>query len=125
MATFVLIPGAGGEAWYWHRVASDLNSFGHEAIAVDLPAGDDTAGWDEYAAAVERAMDGRTDVILVAQSLAGFSAPIVADRQRVDLLVLVNAMIPARRDGPPGVRHARAGRPSWRTSPGSASRPRQ
>ena len=94
MATFVLIPGAGGEAWYWHRVASDLNSFGHEAIAVDLPAGDDTAGWDEYATAVERAMDGRTDVILVAQSLAGFSAPIVADRQRVDLLVLVNAMIP-------------------------------
>ena len=86
MATFVLIPGAGGEAWYWHRVAPELHSFGHEAIAVDLPAGDDTAGWDEYATAVERAMDGRTDVILVAQSLAGFSAPIVADRQRVDLL---------------------------------------
>jgi len=61
---------------------------------VDLPAADDAAGWDEYAAAGERAVEGRTDVILVAQSLAGFSAPIVADRQRVDLLVLVNAMIP-------------------------------
>ena len=33
-------------------------------------------------------------VILVAQSLAGFSAPIVAERRPVDLLVLVNAMIP-------------------------------
>ena len=94
MATFVLIPGAGGEAWYWHRVVPELQSFGHEAIAVDLPAGDDTAGWDEYAAAVERAIDGRTDAILVAQSLAGFSAPIVADRQPVELIVLVNAMIP-------------------------------
>ncbi len=94
MATFVLIPGAGGEAWYWQRVAPELRSFGHEAIAVDLPAGDDMAGWDEYAAAIERAVEGRTDIILVAQSLAGFTAPIVADRQRVDLIALVNAMIP-------------------------------
>ena len=94
MAAFVLIPGAGGEAWYWHRVVPELQSFGHEAIAVDLPAGDDTAGWDEYANAVEREIDGRTDVILVAQSLAGFSAPIVAERRPVDLIVLVNAMIP-------------------------------
>ena len=63
-------------------------------VAVDLPAGDDAAGWDEYATAIERAVEGRTDLILVAQSLAGFSAPIVAERRPVDLLVLVNAMIP-------------------------------
>jgi hypothetical protein len=74
MATFVLIPGAGGEAWYWHRVVPELQSFGHQAVAVDLPAGDDAAGWDEYVAAIEPAVEGRTDVILVAQSLAGFSA---------------------------------------------------
>ena len=86
--------GAGGEAWYWHRVVSELQSFDAEAIAVDLPAADDTAGWDEYAAAVERAIDGRTDVIRVAQSLARFTALIVTTRQRVDLIVLVNAMIP-------------------------------
>ena len=72
----------------------ELQSFGHEAIAVELPAGDDAAGWDEYAAAIELACEGRTEVILVAQSLAGFSAPIVAERRPVDLLVLVNAMIP-------------------------------
>jgi pimeloyl-ACP methyl ester carboxylesterase len=33
-------------------------------------------------------------VILVAQSLAGFSAPLVCDRIPVELLVLLNAMIP-------------------------------
>jgi pimeloyl-ACP methyl ester carboxylesterase len=94
MATFVLVPGAGGEAWYWHRLVPELQSLGHEAIAVDLPAADDAAGWAEYATAIEAAIGGRTGVILVAQSLGGFSAPLVADRRPVDLLVLLNAMIP-------------------------------
>ena len=34
---FVLIPGAGGAAWYWHRVVPELRARGHEAVAVDLP----------------------------------------------------------------------------------------
>ena len=33
MTTFVLIPGAGGVAWYWHLVAERLTDAGHEAIA--------------------------------------------------------------------------------------------
>ena len=37
MSTFVLIPGAGGVAWYWHRVVPLLTAAGHEAIPVDLP----------------------------------------------------------------------------------------
>ena len=37
MATFVLVPGAGGMAWYWHRVAPLIHTAGHEAVAVDLP----------------------------------------------------------------------------------------
>jgi hypothetical protein len=36
MALFVLVPGAGGMAWYWHRVVPLLGSAGHQAIAVDL-----------------------------------------------------------------------------------------
>jgi pimeloyl-ACP methyl ester carboxylesterase len=96
MTTFVLIPGAGGEAWYWHRLVPELEARGHTAIAVDLPAGDETAGWAEYAGAIEAAIgdDGRGELVLVAQSLAGFSAPLVGERRRVDLLVLLNAMIP-------------------------------
>jgi pimeloyl-ACP methyl ester carboxylesterase len=94
MATFVLIPGAGGDAWYWHRVVPELEARGHDAVAVALPAGDDTAGWTEYADAIVAAIGGRTELILVAQSLAGFSAPLVCERLPVDLLVLLNAMIP-------------------------------
>jgi len=95
MATFVLIPGAGGEAWYWHLVVPEIEARGHEAVAVDLPAGDDDAGWNEYAAAIDGAIGDRSELVLVAQSLGGFSAPIVCDRRSVDLLVLLNAMIPA------------------------------
>lgn len=96
MATYVLVPGAGGEAWYWHRLVPELEARGQQAIAVDLPAGDDNAGWAEYADAIEDAIgEGHpTQLILVAQSLAGFSAPIVAERRKVDLIVLLNAMIP-------------------------------
>ena len=94
MTTYVLVPGAGGEGWYWHLVVPELEAHGHEAIAVELPAGDDSAGWNEYADAIERAIDDRSELILVAQSLAGFSAPIVCERRSVELLVLLNAMIP-------------------------------
>jgi pimeloyl-ACP methyl ester carboxylesterase len=94
MATYALVPGAGGEAWYWHRIVPELRARGHEALAVALPAGDDRAGWTEYADAIVRAIGDRGPVILVAQSLAGFSAPLVCGRVEVDLLILVNAMIP-------------------------------
>jgi pimeloyl-ACP methyl ester carboxylesterase len=94
MATYALIPGGGGDPWEWHRLVPELASRGQHAIAVRLPAEDDTAGWSEYADAVVDAIDDRAGVILVAASMGAFTAPIVCTRQRVDLLVLVNAMIP-------------------------------
>lgn len=92
MAAFVLVPGAGGVAWYWHRVVPLLEEAGHDAIAVDLPGDDDHAGLSAYADHVVDAIG--THVILVAQSLAGFTAPLVCARVRVRMLVFVNAMIP-------------------------------
>jgi pimeloyl-ACP methyl ester carboxylesterase len=100
MATYVLIPGAGGSAFYWHRLVPELRERGHDAVAVELPAGDDAAGLEEYAQAVLRAIDGRRELILVAQSMAGFTGPIVCERVAVDLLVLLNAMIPTPGESP-------------------------
>jgi pimeloyl-ACP methyl ester carboxylesterase len=94
MTSFILIPGAGGVAWYWHRVKPLLEAAGHEAIAVDLPGDDETAGPSVYADRVVAAVGGRKDVILVAQSLGGFTAPLVCERAPVARLVFVNAMIP-------------------------------
>jgi hypothetical protein len=91
----VLIPGADGRAWYWHRLVPRLRERGHEVVAVDLPVTDPAAGLEAYAAAVTTAVGGRRDeLILVAQSLAGYIAPLVAQRVPVALLVLLNAMVP-------------------------------
>ena len=100
MSSFVLIPGAGGSAWYWHRVVPLLRAGGHEAIAVDLPGDDATAGLPEYAGLVTAAIGGRDDVVLVAQSLGAFTAPLAAARPGVRALVFVNAMIPVAGETP-------------------------
>jgi pimeloyl-ACP methyl ester carboxylesterase len=94
MTSFVLIPGAGGMAWYWHRVVPLLEQAGHEAIAVDLPGDDESAGLSVYTECVLRALGGRKDVVLVAGSLGGFTAPLVSARVPLRSLVFVNAMIP-------------------------------
>jgi pimeloyl-ACP methyl ester carboxylesterase len=94
MSRFVLIPGAGGAGWYWYLVVPGLQARGHEAVAIDLPGADPTAGLPEYAAAVRAAMEGSDDVVVVAQSLGGFTAAITCAGTPARLLVLVNAMIP-------------------------------
>ena len=94
MATYALIPGAGGDPWEWHLLTGELEARGHEVVPVQLPAGDERAGWSEYADAVVEAIGDTRGVVLVAQSLAGFTAPLVADRVPIDLIVLLNAMIP-------------------------------
>lgn len=99
-ALFVLIPGAGGAAWYWHRVVPLLHQAGHEAIAVDLPGDDETAGLPEYARLVADAIDDRRNVVLVAQSLGAFTAPLATAMVPVTAIVLVNAMIPVPGETP-------------------------
>lgn len=81
-------------AWYWSLVVPLLAQAGHWAVAVDLPAEDPAAGLRTYADVVVRAIGERRAVILVAQSLGGFTAPLVCARADVHMLVFVNAMIP-------------------------------
>jgi pimeloyl-ACP methyl ester carboxylesterase len=92
--TYVLVPGAGGSAWYWHRLVPELRRLGHRAIAVELPAADDKAGLGEYADTIVAAAGDHDEVVLVAQSMGGLSAPLTCDRLNVTELILVNAMIP-------------------------------
>ena len=94
LATFALIHGGGGSAWDWHLVVPALRDSGHEAVAVDLPCEDPSAGWEEYSDAVVHAIGARREVVVVGHSLGGFTAPLVCVRTRADLIVLVAAMIP-------------------------------
>lgn len=95
MVSFVLVPGAGGSGWYWHRVAAALCERGHQATIVELPGPDPEAGLAEYRDfIVAAAQEVRGEVVLVAQSLGGFSAPLACEQLDVACIVLVNAMIP-------------------------------
>lgn len=98
--TFVLIHGAADSAWYWHLVEPELRERGHDVVAMDLPCDDDSAGLAEYADAVVNAIGQRRDLVLVAQSFGGFTAPLVCERVPVDLMVLVAGMIPSAGEAP-------------------------
>src|ERR1700694_2917195 len=100
MATYVLIHGAGSDSWYWNLVAPQLRARGHDVVAPDLPSDDDTAGLAAYTDTVVDAIGDRTDLIVVAQSMGGFTAPLVCERVPVRQLVLVAAMVPRPGEAP-------------------------
>jgi pimeloyl-ACP methyl ester carboxylesterase len=100
MATYVLIHGASSDSWYWHLVIPSLQERGHDVVAPDLPSDDDAAGLKEYADTVIDAIGDRRNLIVVAQSMGGFTAPLVCDRVAVDLLIMVAAMVPRPNESP-------------------------
>jgi pimeloyl-ACP methyl ester carboxylesterase len=65
-------------------------------VAVDLPCEDESAGWSDYADAVVEAIGDAGNLVVVAQSFGGFTAPLVCARKPCDLLVFIAGMIPRR-----------------------------
>jgi hypothetical protein len=100
VTTFALIHGGGDVGWYWHLVERELQLRGHDTLAPDLSCEDDSAGLAEYTDTVVKAIGSRRDLIVVAQSFGGFTAPLVAARVAVDMLVLVAGMIAAPGEAP-------------------------
>lgn len=100
MTTFALVPGAGTDTWYWGPLMWELTGRGHRAVPVELPCDDDGAHLADYVDAVVAAVRGACggddpdDLVVVAHSFGGFSAPLVCDRLAVRELVLVTAMVP-------------------------------
>jgi Alpha/beta hydrolase family len=100
MATFVLIHGGGDVGWYWHLVERELRRRGYDSLVPDLPCDDDSAGLAEYTDTVVSAIGDRRGLIVAAQSFGGFTAPLVAARVPVDMVVLVAGMIPQPGEAP-------------------------
>jgi pimeloyl-ACP methyl ester carboxylesterase len=95
VTTWLLIPGAGGAGWYWHRIVERLTARGDTALAVDLPADDPAAGVPRYVEVALEALGGRERPVVVGQSLGAFTAVEVCRRVPAQRLILVNGMIPA------------------------------
>ena len=72
MATFILIHGAGDVGWYWHLVEAELRARGHQTVAPDLPAGDDSLTLLDYRDAAVDALHASakqvSDLVVVGQS---------------------------------------------------------
>lgn len=104
MATFVLIHGGGDSSWAWHLLEAELRSRGHETVAPDLPSDQPSAGLSDYAdavvEAVGEAVGERRNLVVVGHSYGAFTAPLVADRLPVCVLVLLAGMIPAPGERP-------------------------
>lgn len=92
--TIVLVPGAGGDAFFWYRVVPILREAGFDVVTPELPSGDESAGIDEYTDAVVAAVGERRGLAVVGQSLGAFTAAAVCERLPVELLVFVAGMIP-------------------------------
>ena len=92
--SFVLVPGAGGNAGYWQLVEPLIQEAGFHSVAVSLPNWPG-ATFADHADAIVAAAGAPDEVTLVASSMGAFSAPLTCDRLPVSELVLLNAMIPA------------------------------
>lgn len=102
MATYVLLHGASSNSWYWHRVIPLLRAAGHDVVAPDLPVGDPDSGIPEYTDTALAAIGDRAgdDLIVVAQSLGGFTGALLATRVPVRLLIFVASMAPKEGETP-------------------------
>jgi pimeloyl-ACP methyl ester carboxylesterase len=81
-------------------VEARLGERGHEVVNPGLPAGDDSAGLEEYADSLAEAVGERRDPIVVAQSMGAFCAPLLCERIDVRMFILVAPMIPVKGESP-------------------------
>jgi pimeloyl-ACP methyl ester carboxylesterase len=93
MTTFALVHGGWHGGWCWQLLVAELAARGHTAVAPDLPITDPAAGAVAYADAVLAALPAEP-VVLVAHSLAGLVAPLVAAAAPVRRVVYLAAMLP-------------------------------
>jgi pimeloyl-ACP methyl ester carboxylesterase len=94
MSTFTLIPGAGTDPRVYGATIEALHDLGHRGLAPRLPLDDQAATPSDHADAVAAGVEGETDLVVVAQSLAAFAGPLVTTRVPVAQLILLAPMIP-------------------------------
>jgi pimeloyl-ACP methyl ester carboxylesterase len=93
VTAFALVHGGWHGGWCWEPLQAELAARGHSSVAPDLPITDPAAGAVGYADAVLAALPA-DDVVLVAHSLAGLVAPLVAAAAPVRRVVYLAAMLP-------------------------------
>jgi pimeloyl-ACP methyl ester carboxylesterase len=95
MTTFALVHGGWLGAWCWELLTPLLEQAGHDVVAMDLPAEDGMASFENYADVVCASLDGLDeDIVLVGHSYGGNTIPLVAARRPARHLVYLCALVP-------------------------------
>lgn len=89
-----LVHGSYHGAWCWDFLRPELERLGHRVVTIDLPISDPTLGAADYAAAIDDALDPRSEPMIVGHSMAGLVIPLVAARRPVRRLVFLAAYLP-------------------------------
>jgi len=93
--TFAFIHGGAHGAWCWAKVLRELSALGHRGVATDLPCEDDEAGTAAYADCVLSTIrDEREPVVVVAHSLGGLTAPLVAGEAPTRCVIFLSGLLP-------------------------------
>jgi pimeloyl-ACP methyl ester carboxylesterase len=112
MTRLLLLHGGAHGGWCWERVLAPLRAAAHDVDTIDLPGrGADaararTVTLEDHVERVSEVIDGGSlPVVLVAHSLGGVTAAVLAERRPDDLerLVFVAALAPADGDATPTV----------------------
>ena len=90
-----LVHGSYHGAWCWDFLTPELERLGHRVVTMTLPISDPTLGAADYAKTVERALDPKTEPVLVGHSMAGLVIPLVASRRPIKRLVFLAAFLPS------------------------------
>jgi pimeloyl-ACP methyl ester carboxylesterase len=90
----VLIHGSFHGAWCWERLRPQLEQRGHRVIAVDLPIAAPGKGATEYAQTVVDSLGDADEPVVVAHSMGGLVAPLVAAQREVRSLIFLAAFMP-------------------------------
>jgi pimeloyl-ACP methyl ester carboxylesterase len=90
----IAIHGAFHGAWCWEPLRPELERLGHQLVAVDLPISDPTAAGDRYAQVVAEQIDTADPPVLLAHSMGGLTAPLVAERHPVRRMLFLAAFLP-------------------------------
>jgi pimeloyl-ACP methyl ester carboxylesterase len=94
MTTVAFIHGGCHGGWCFELVAPLLQAQGLRVVTPDLPCDDLEAGIVDSRDAVLAALDDDKDVVLVAHSFGGVTAPLVAEARPVRQLVMLCANYP-------------------------------
>jgi hypothetical protein len=94
VSTFALIHGAWHGAWCWSALVDELEGRGHRAVALELPSDDPAFAFSDYARLAVEAVEGEEDVVVVAHSLLGCAAPLVAAARPVRRVVYLTPILP-------------------------------